>query len=226
MPDIMMDLLGSMLPAPEYATKEYVQARIAEAMNTAGSGVTLQTLNVTQNGTTNAPSGTAYNKVITSVPVPTLESKSISANGTYTPASGKAWNSVEVDVPMPDTNPFVLKTGSFTPVSDTTNVTIPIDPDIATAVFCIITDAEFTPSSPTGTTDTAFGGYYCPIKNFFGTNISEGRALFGTNANGSYDYWYSGTSWGYNSGAITCSNSKSLYFKAGKTYNYTFLGVR
>ncbi len=65
----------------------------------AGGDITLETLNVSQNGTTNAPTGTAYNKVVTSVPVPTLESKSISANGTYTPESGKAWNEVAVNVP-------------------------------------------------------------------------------------------------------------------------------
>lgn len=70
MPDIMMDLLGSMLPAPEYATKEYVQARIAEAMNTAGSG-----------------------------PGVVLEPVTFNANGTYQPDPGKAWDEVEVDVP-------------------------------------------------------------------------------------------------------------------------------
>ncbi len=65
----------------------------------AGGDITLETLNVSQNGTQNAPEGTAYNKVVTSVPVPTLESKSISVNGTYTPESGKAWNEVAVNVP-------------------------------------------------------------------------------------------------------------------------------
>jgi hypothetical protein len=33
-----------------------------------GGDITLETLNVSQNGTTNAPSGTAYNKVVASVP--------------------------------------------------------------------------------------------------------------------------------------------------------------
>ena len=124
-----------------------------------------------------------------------------------------------------DTSPYTIKTGSFTPVSDTTNITIPIDPDISDAVFFIITDAEFTQDSPTGTTNTVFGGYYMKLKAFFGTSIAEGKSLFGTDGNGVYDYWGSGVNCGYNAGVITCNNSKSLYFKASKTYNYTFLGV-
>lgn len=82
----------------------------------AGGDITLETLNVSANGTTNAPSGTAYNKVIASVPVPTLESKSISANGTYTPESGKAWNEVVANIAGVN----VVATGTFTPASDTT----------------------------------------------------------------------------------------------------------
>lgn len=69
MPDIMMDLLGSMLPTPEYATKEYVQARIAEAMNTVGSG-----------------------------PSVVLEPATFTANGSYQPDPGKAWDDVTVNV--------------------------------------------------------------------------------------------------------------------------------
>ena len=81
----------------------------------AGGDITLETLNVSQNGTTNAPSGTAYNKVITDVPVPTLESKSINANGTYTPESGKAWKEVAVNIP----GAKIVATGTFTPAADT-----------------------------------------------------------------------------------------------------------
>ena len=44
---------------------------IAKAINGDGGGggdITLETLNVSANGTTNAPSGTAYNKVVANVP--------------------------------------------------------------------------------------------------------------------------------------------------------------
>lgn len=88
MPDIMMDLMGTMLPAPEYATKEYVQARIAEAMNTAGSG-----------------------------PSVVLEPATFTANGSYQPDPGKAWDDVTVNVPVLEsvsgTFTIVSQTGSM-----------------------------------------------------------------------------------------------------------------
>ena len=36
-----------------------------------GGDITLETLTVSQNGTTNAPSGTAYNKVVVAIPAVT-----------------------------------------------------------------------------------------------------------------------------------------------------------
>lgn len=92
MPDIMMDLLGSMLPAPEYATKEYVQARIAEAMNTAGSGpsVVLEPATFTANGSYQPDPGKAWDDVV--VNVPALESVS----GTITPASDGSYASPSI----------------------------------------------------------------------------------------------------------------------------------
>ena len=41
---------------------------IAKALGGEGGDVTLTTLNLSANGTANAPSGTAYNKVIAAVP--------------------------------------------------------------------------------------------------------------------------------------------------------------
>lgn len=41
------------------------------AENGGGGGITLETLNVSSNGTTNAPTGTAYNKVIVAIPAVT-----------------------------------------------------------------------------------------------------------------------------------------------------------
>lgn len=64
-----------------------------------GGDITLETLNVSENGTKNAPSGTAYNKVNVSVPVPTLDTLTAPDNGTYTPQSGHAYDEVIVNVP-------------------------------------------------------------------------------------------------------------------------------
>ena len=50
---------------------DYFDILLAKKLNGGGGGdIDLQTLNVTENGTVNAPSGVAYNKVITNVPAP------------------------------------------------------------------------------------------------------------------------------------------------------------
>jgi hypothetical protein len=50
---------------------DYFDIILAKKLNGGGGGdIDLQTLNVTENGTVNAPSGVAYNKVITNVPAP------------------------------------------------------------------------------------------------------------------------------------------------------------
>lgn len=72
-----------------------------------GGDITLTTLNVSANGTTNAPSGTAYNKVIAAVN-PTLTTKTITENGTYAASSDNAdgYSSVTVDVQGSGTDYF------------------------------------------------------------------------------------------------------------------------
>ena len=50
---------------------DYFDILLAKKLNGGGGGdIDLQTLNVIENGTVNAPSGVAYNKVITNVPAP------------------------------------------------------------------------------------------------------------------------------------------------------------
>ncbi len=89
------------VPDVPYTRIEQYLDYIAE--NGGGGGdpesITFETLNVSQNGTTNAPSGTAYNKVVAAVPVPTLDTLNATANGTYTPTTGHAYSSVVVAIP-------------------------------------------------------------------------------------------------------------------------------
>lgn len=66
--------------------------------------IDLQSITITENGTTEAPDGVAYNEITVNVPQTTLESITITENGTTTAPSGKAYNEITVNVPavMPE----------------------------------------------------------------------------------------------------------------------------
>ena len=68
------------------------------------SPIDLQSITITENGTTEAPEGIAYNEVIVDVSTPTLTSISITENGTTEAPEGVAYNEVIVNVPqsLPD----------------------------------------------------------------------------------------------------------------------------
>lgn len=61
------------IPDMPFTRIEQYLAYIAENGGPGGGDITLETLNVSQNGTTNAPSGKAYNKVVVNVPIPTYQ---------------------------------------------------------------------------------------------------------------------------------------------------------
>lgn len=66
---ILQNMLGANnVLEPPQSREEYLLQQILEQGGGSGADITLETLNVTQNGTTNAPSGTAYNKVVANVP--------------------------------------------------------------------------------------------------------------------------------------------------------------
>lgn len=72
---------------------------LAKAIGGSGGGdITVESLSVTENGTTVAPAGTAYSPVSVNVQ-PTLQSKTATENGTVTPDSGyDGLSEVVVDV--------------------------------------------------------------------------------------------------------------------------------
>ena len=91
---------GGDLPDPITREEQYLY-EIATKMQSGGSSVTVEPLTVTQNGTTTAPSGTAYSPVTVNVPAsaPVLETLTVTANGTYTPEEGvDGFDEVEVNV--------------------------------------------------------------------------------------------------------------------------------
>ena len=116
--------------APLTRMEQYL-AYIAEKGG-GGGDITLETLTVSSNGTTNAPSGTAYNKVVASVPntysagdegkvvsngalVAQTAHAQVTQNGTIDTTQN---NSVEVAVPVPTLeSKSIGANGTYTPAS-------------------------------------------------------------------------------------------------------------
>lgn len=72
---ILLNMLGANNELePTQSREEQLLMLLLEQGGPGGGGdITLETLNVSSNGTTNAPSGTAYNKVVVAVPIPTYQ---------------------------------------------------------------------------------------------------------------------------------------------------------
>lgn len=105
-------------PDPGFTAKvdagETVHAHV-ETYSPGHGGIELETLNVSENGTYDAPSGKAYDHVNAAVPQTTIESKSVTANGTYTAPAGKAYSPVTVNVPQTSIQPLsVSANGAYT----------------------------------------------------------------------------------------------------------------
>ena len=71
-----------------------------EVTGGGGGEVQIEPLEVTENGTYTAPSGTAYSPVTVEVPELELDTLIVTKNDTYEPEEGHAYSSVAVDVPM------------------------------------------------------------------------------------------------------------------------------
>lgn len=105
-------------PDPGFTAKvdagQTVHAHV-ETYSPGHGGLDLETLDLSENGTYNAPSGKAYNIVNANVPQTTVESKSVTANGTYTAPSGKAYSPVSVNVPQTTIEALsVTQNGTYT----------------------------------------------------------------------------------------------------------------
>lgn len=65
--------------------------------------IDLQSISISENGTTEAPDGVAYNEITVNVPQTTLTSITITENGMTTAPSGTAYNEITVNVSEPAT---------------------------------------------------------------------------------------------------------------------------
>lgn len=63
------------------------------------SPIDLQSITITENGTTEAPEGVAYSEVVVDVDTPTLTSITITENGTVTAPENVAYNEIITNVP-------------------------------------------------------------------------------------------------------------------------------
>lgn len=98
---------------PEPITRE--EMFLKKAGEGGGGDVTIEQLNVTENGTY-SEEGKAFSPVIVEVPQPTMTKLTATENGTYTAPSGTAYNEVDVDVPLPS-NAYLLKEVEDLPAS-------------------------------------------------------------------------------------------------------------
>ena len=188
----MMDLLGSMLPAPEYATKEYVQARIAEAMNTAGSG-----------------------------PSVVLEPATFTANGTYTPEAGKAWDEVVVSVPalesVSGTFTIVSQTGSMPIITHnlgTYDIFVIVYVDSEN--YTLLTNGGYAPGTHSAVKIVAAIGNlnkYSQVKTLSALRLSASNSIAA--------YTTSIGTWGTTINTVAFTTPNATYWREGITYKYT-----
>lgn len=82
------------------------------------SPIDLQSISISENGTTEAPEGVAYNEINVNVPQTTLTTISITENGTTTAPSGTAYNEIVVNVPTNIMYNWNFKGKSGTTISD------------------------------------------------------------------------------------------------------------
>lgn len=85
----------------------------ASANVNVGGGISLETLNVLQNGTTNAPNGTAYNKVIVNVPTGGGAFDGYDVLGTFTLAEDASSWEIEFTSAMQNYDAYILSFTNF-----------------------------------------------------------------------------------------------------------------
>ena len=221
----------------------------AKKLNSGGgSPIDLQTLTVTENGTTDAPSGVAYNKVITDVPLPANAylKKSVSSlpqpiasfsDGADAPLKSLTASIVPVQAGSGDPSPTNVR-----PISGWTEVVIKrtganlIGGDLfANAVknampSATIDEAEKTVSFTSSATldnyivvdDRTYGDYYIPFKE----NTSYTFVLVGYNSKATADasnlriYYTDGTNTTLSFDSTSATKQTKIYTTpASKTVN-------
>lgn len=100
----------------------YLGSNEVDILGGQTTSVTVNSLNVTSNGTYTAPSGMAYSPVSVTVS-PNLTTKSITQNGTYNASSDNATGYSSVSVNVQGSGNFEVKTTS---VTSQTSISFPV----------------------------------------------------------------------------------------------------
>lgn len=179
-----------------YATKEYVQARIAEAMNAAGGGSSA-----------------------------VLGHKTITANGTYDAADDglDGFDQVTVNVPTPA--PFTVKAGTITPVTDTPSISIPF-PNASVLVSTQAYIANYNDLLTNDNEGKALGWSHSNAKFMYPVgNSGIAMQYVKMSDPGQVGDYVSGVSFALSSGVFTFSNSRGADFIAGVPITYIIVGL-
>ena len=230
---ILQNMLGANnVLEPPQSREEYLLQQILEQGGTGGGDITLETLNVSANGTTNAPSGKAYNKVVANVPnsyaagdegkvvsngalVAQTAHAEVTQNGTIDTTLN---NSVVVNVPQSvGIGNWKLVTGTVTSGSSiSTSISFDIGVNNATLIFALgqITtpeeDLEQASSYGSAYTQQEIGWIAIEPGTIYTTNASKSYIVYKKFDSGGYSYYTGNVSVSMTSaGKVTVSCTKS-----------------
>ncbi len=182
---ILQNMLGANneLEPPQSREEQLLMLLLEQGGPGGGGDITLTTLNVNTNGTTDAPEGTAYNKVVASVPntYAAGDEGKVVSNGALVSQTAHAQvtqngvvdttlnNSVEVDVPVPTLeSKSITANGTYTPTSGKAWNEVVVDvPPVGTDLSS--TYSSFVINTNEQTTLYVYGSHwYAGIGNYLG----------------------------------------------------------
>ncbi len=222
---ILQNMLGANnVLEPPQSREEYLLQQILEQGGTGGD-ITLETLNVSANGTTNAPSGTAYNKVVANVP----NTYAASDEGKVVSSGALVAQTAHADVTANGTIDTTLNNSVTVNVSGYTGVTGSVTPASSTAGYKLQHNAGYSHSigmiwiDSVTLADIPSDSRHYVLKGIF-TYSASGSNTYGiTYRNGGSNYRRLGVVNDQNS--VTFNDNGATYLLGGYKYNWVVFDV-